>query len=383
MGGPESSTSRKTSDGTSTKDWMMNHKMGLMGLVFVCACSDYELNGKLDATPEVPDTTTTPRPDPDTGTEVPEDPAFGGVSGKVCDPSGDGYVVGATVYVDYDTDGDGTIDGRAETTTDENGAFTLEGIPEGTWTVVVTKGSFSTTFDVLVTDGEISELAYEECLDGDSATIAVISGNYDSVESILDRLEIEYDLYDGNGYSTQYLDLLKDATRLKDYDIVFFNCGVNDLWLIDQSEIVANLKAFVDGGGSVYASDWAYYFVESSWPDKIEFYGNDQASGSAYVGKSGSLTAAVGDATIEAIVGNDEADLNYDLPSWVVPEGAAAGTNVLLTGEATVQSGERIESPLATRFYEGPGQVIYTTFHNEQQTTLHMDLILEEIILSL
>jgi len=42
-------------------------------------------------------------------------------------------------------------------------------------------------------------------------------------------------------------------------------------------------------------------------------------------------------------------------------------------------------APIASRFEHGDGRVIYTSFHNEHQedTTLDMTRILEEIILSL
>ena len=43
---------------------------------------------------------------------------------------------------------------------------------------------------------------------------------------------------------------------------------------LDPNEaIVANLKNFVNQGGSIYASDWASEVVEVMYPDKIQFLG--------------------------------------------------------------------------------------------------------------
>ena len=59
---------------------------------------------------------------------------------------------------------------------------------------------------------------------------------------------------------------------------------------------------------------------------------------------------------------------------------------VLIEGEYTYSEGlfnsANRTAPLAYRMQDN-GTVIYTTFHNEQQTTVDMSVILQEIILSL
>ena len=315
------------------------------------------------------------------------------VSGRICDPSGDGYVAGALVWAGEDEDGDGELDWYVETSTDGDGRFTLEGVRAGTRTIHVDKGSFSVTFEVTVTGGTY-ELPEDECLSTD-VKIAVVSGVYDDIARLLRDLGLDYDTY-GDG---TYLALLEDPDALAEYDIVFFNCGMSHSWLSQEDEVGANLEAFVDQGGSVYASDWAYGVIEAAWPWAVDWLGDDVLFNPEtgityghlypYGGIADTITADVIDPVMAAAVGGDSAELNYDLDAWVVPVGASSQTTVLLRGDArlydedTFEPGEtKTDLPLAVRFSQG-GTVIFTTFHNEVQITGHMELALKEIILSL
>ena len=47
------------------------------------------------------------------------------------------------------------------------------------------KGLFGATFDVTITEGTITELAQDECLE--DIEIAVVTGSYDDVRGILTR----------------------------------------------------------------------------------------------------------------------------------------------------------------------------------------------------
>ena len=95
---------------------------------------------------------------------------------------------------------------------------------------------------------------------------------------------------------------------------------------------------------------------------------------------------------MQALLGGTTADIMYDLPMWVVPERIESGVEVLLRARVSVDdfwtgySGTVSDAPIAARFDFGAGRVIYTSFHNEEQTggtTLDMLKILEEIVLSL
>jgi hypothetical protein len=352
--------------------------MSLWRLAFVtvlaAGCSEYNMTSSQS-------TDGPPGPQEDTEVDGDGDPVptegAGGIRGRICSPSEHAYVVGAEVYVETD-------DGLISTVTDGDGWFLLENVPAGDHTVMVEKGSFHTTFDVTVEADEVTELAEEECLSAEEVSVAVVTGQYDSIQVVLDRLGVEYTLVNGVS-GNAHVNLLRTPAELEKYDIVFFNCGMNDNWLTYKSEIAANLRDYVSNGGSVYVSDWSYFLAEVAYPDMIEFIGEDSMSGSAYVGEMGSVQGIVKDPTMIAALGSDTAQLNYDLPSWAAPEKPGTG-KVLIRGTFTYIDGwsyRETDGPLAARQEDGDGTIVYTSFHNERQMTFDMDVLLEEIILSL
>ena len=92
---------------------------------------------------------------------------------------------------------------------------------------------------------------------------------------------------------------------------------------------------------------------------------------------------------MQAVLGKSTANINYDLAAWALMESANSTATVLLEGDATYfdwntwQMGELKNVPLAVQIKPNGGNMIYTSFHNERQTTGDMDKMLEEIILSL
>ncbi len=350
-----------------------------MHLLLALGCSDYMINDMAEDPVLLDDTAVDDEAVPlDGDTDQPIGP--GSVSGRICDPSGDGWVAGARVWIEVDTDNDGET-ALLETTTDADGRFLLEGLPTGTWEIHVEKGSFSTTFVVKITGGLV-ELPLDECLDASGLDIAVMQGSYDATEEILDSLGLEYDLIPQGAQ----LDFLRDEARLMDYDLLFFNCGMDEDWLYSHTETVTtNLVGFVNAGHSLYASDWSFLAVESAFPQAVDFYGDDAFLFEAYGGDDGTLSGDVLDPTMQAVLGSASATIHYDLAGWAMTVGAESGTEVLVTGSPTTLWEEQPlqDVPLAVRFEEGAGRVVFTTFHNEPQITADMELMLREIILSL
>jgi len=324
------------------------------------------------------------------GGDEPPAEGFGDVEGRICDPAGTDWVVGALVYISVDVDGDGGEDYRVETTTDADGYFILEDVPPGTWTVHVEKGSFSTSFIVEVVEGERVTLPEAECLDSGSVDVAVITGEYDDIGAMLTTLTVPYDSYDGTT-STDYLGLLLSPADMAGYDIIFINCGEHmtdwapALW----SDVGTNLADYVYNGGSIYASDWAYPFVEAAWAGAVDWYedpayGDDTTIGAAFMGDVGTIDGTILDAEMQSILGTTSAELHYDLNNWSVPVAVGGAAYPLVTGTAPIVGGGSVSgSPLALEMDWGDGRVIFTSFHNERQATVDMELLLMEIILSL
>lgn len=329
------------------------------------------------------------------GWSLPEDPAddppvdvetglpelqVGDARGRVCAPNETTWVAGATVRID-------TAAGLYETQTNGDGWWQLPGLPPGDHVVDVTKGSFSMTFTITVAEGQVTEAVFDECLEQGDLRIAVVSGQYDAIGSVLDHLAIQYEVI--NGYSDNSTTaFLSDASRLAQYDMIFFNCGMSFDWVdAAESTVAANLQQFVNDGGSIYASDWAYYTVEAAFPDRNSFVGDDAILGDAFRGVDGTVQATVTDPAMAALLGSSTASLNYDLGGWVALDSTASDVDVLIEGDFAYYDDNDWEvghhAALATRFSSGQGTVTYTSFHNETQSTLDMDLMLQDIVLSL
>lgn len=330
------------------------------------ACNDSELAARPEPTPA---------------------PGMGNVEGRVCGPAGDVWLADANVYVIRPDD---SVNG---TNTDLDGYFTLSDIHAGSQTVFIEKGSFSTSVQVEVVDGETTELPEPACVDAGSAHVAVVTGDWDNIETILAGVGIsDVTMYDGlTGQAPTDHDLIGDLALLSSYDIVFLNCGQYEADFFSNPTYVNNLRMYVDAGGSLYASDWAYDFVEIAFPDSIDFEGTDTQQNAAAVGESGPMTAQVSDPALATALGDTTVSLNYDLPQWVVPTAIGGNARVLVTGNASAFSYETFQTynipnaPLAVQFHFGSngGSVIYTSFHNEQQSTQDMDLILNYMVFEL
>lgn len=325
---------------------------------------------------------------------TPTEVGTGGLSGRVCGPSGQHWLADASVYIPiYDDTGEMVM--QPETLTDLDGYFTLMGIPEGTWTLHVVKNSFSTEQEVEIVADQVTELEEPTCIDPYSAHVAVVTGQYDRVEDVIDRVGLtDVTIYDGvgSGSGTPASTLLNDLSLLAEYDVVFLNCGMVETGLIDDPNVISNLRTFVESGGSLYASDWAYDYVEVTWPDAIEFWGDDNTVDAAAWGIDGTIQASVDDSALSTFLGQSSVQLNYDLGAWVVAESAAPSTRVLVRGavEALDNSNPFLpqivpvnSAPLLMMFEHGDGKVMYTTFHNESQTTADMDIILEFMVFEL
>lgn len=307
-----------------------------------------------------------------------------GISGRICDPSGDGWVIDARVFAEVDQDGDGTVDWTTETQTAANGSYTLRDLPPGTWTVQVEKGSYRASFQAVADDsGGVTEQDEDTCLDPDSVRIAVVTGEWDHIESLVSQLGLSYDAYpEASGLRSLLSDDVESGASLDDYDVLFIDCGDYRSLSGELRSLSPRLLRWVQAGGSLYASDWAWQAVEVTWPELADFYGEDTVFEGPAVGMATEIDATVEDTTMAYAVGSSTAEISYNLDGWMVIDAAGEGTTVLVRGDVPTYRGDVAGSPLAIRAEPG-GRVIYTTFHNEQQITGDMDAALREIILSL
>jgi len=307
-----------------------------------------------------------------------------GLYGVACAPSGEVGISNASVAAYFGDEQTAEV----EVLSDGDGEFHLSVTRDGDYRVTVEKGNYRSTKTVpFEVDKRLP--AGDICLDASDVRIAVVTGLYDSIGRLVRRLGFEVESYDGESVtSPAQMPLLYDLGEMLQYDVIFYNCGMAELWYDDDSVVASNLRSFVGAGGSVYASDWASAIAEVIDRDAIEFVGEaeDEFNG-ARRGSVGVIDARVLDASLNTIFGGRTAEINYELPGWVLVQDARADSQVLLRGDHTDEFGQTwADIPLAVRYrseIEGGGQVIYTSFHNEEQVTADMNDILYEFILSL
>jgi hypothetical protein len=321
--------------------------------------------------------------------EPPPPPAGSGViEGRVCAPDGTTWLSDATVYVERD---DGT---RAQASTDVDGNYRLTGVPSGTQTVIITKGSFTTSLQVEVVADQTTRVPEDQCqLDAPDLKIAVVTGSFDRVQDVLTSIGVDpanVTIYNGAGFGTSWRrDLLEDYVVLSQYDIVFLNCGLDESGfltpLLSNATAVANIRRFVQEGGSVYASDWAYSVVERAWPDRIDFVGNDNGLGSSKIGRTVDfLQGSIVDPGLALQMGTSTIELHYPLGDWVAVEGVDANVQVYIRADAPLTNNTALGNvPHTVGFNAGAGRVIYTSFHQEPGISPAQERVLQLLMFEL
>jgi hypothetical protein len=350
------------------------------GLWAAAGCTEWELRRKdpEDVAPPLEGEDTGVPPTADDG--IPDEIPLGGVQGRICAPSQQVYVANARVSLEHRW-------GTSITYTDQQGFFLLDDVPSGEWTLVVSKGSFSSAIPIFIPPNEITELAEEECIHG-TLDIAVVTGLYDDIGHLLRDLGLEFTTIDGLG--PDGAEFLRDPVEMDRYDIIFLNCGMSyDYMTMHMDEVGSNVGEYVANGGSLYASDWAYWVVEHAWPDMLDFRGDDTLLWAPALGKADTYQLNVLDPDMVASLGGQTtATVAYDLEGWITPTAYGGGAVPMVEGEydyyqlstGTIRSAS---GPLAVKLQVGEGSVIFTTFHNEAQITLDMEYLLREIIWAL
>ncbi len=373
----------------------------------------------------------------------------GSVSGVVCAPGPDGDggvpdadggapafdrrrpIIGAEVVAaTRDCYGDPTT---VRAVSGRDGGFKLEGLAPGPAEVTVRAGNFLASYLVEIFDGADIPLenSRKKCLESDAASLAVLSGDFDQIQSLITDLGFRFELFCGESANNRSgRALLQDWDALRAHNVVFVNCATGiDLRATnpETQRIVDNLRRFVAEGGSVYVSDLSADFVGLVWPGFIDFEYEARAAheepaccvcgvdcdaacvegarasrecpgccgqpneapascgGGLTVrghGEAQHTTAVVPDENLRAYLEHDEMPVAFPLGGWVRMRGVQAGVEVLVEGApGTPQAGQ----PLMVLFQPAPGggRVAYTSFHNHDQAGPEMKAILSALIFRL
>jgi hypothetical protein len=322
-------------------------------------------------------------------------PQPGSISGRVCDPSGRTWLSDATVYTHL-IDGAGSLYDTRTVYTDRDGKWTLEELPpEVTYDVYVQYGDeVIDFFAVEVEDSAAVVLEDPDCFDPLALDVAVVTGDYDSFDVVLDNMGFaNYTLVDGLS-EADLADFLGDVEAMKAYDIIFFNGGhIEDgiVYGLDgvtaDPVLMANVVEYVEGGGAIYASDWAYDVVETGWPDRVDFVGDDETPDAAQVGEYGVVQATVADAALAEWLGAETMSIEYDLPVWPPIESVDPSVTSHLQGGVSYRVGTETynlaDVPLLVSYTAGEGKVVFSTFRVAKNGTSEMLEVLQYIMYNL
>lgn len=275
---------------------------------------------------------------------------FGTVIGRVTAADGVTGIAQVSVYLEYAGPSSAIL-------TDSRGDYKFENVPVGTHVIHADKGNFHSTETVVVRGGGWTNLSPAVRLVA-VGKLAYVDGSYDSIEDLIKKL----------GYTPDKLELadLNDPGKLAQYRMIFLNCGAN----VPESAS-ANLLAWVQAGGTLYASDWELDIVQSMFPSDVM---------TVKSAPSQNITGTITDQSLEAFVGKPSVLIAYDLSAWKTLTQISSTPTVLVRGTiATDEDGPQNQA-LAIAFNHGTGHVVYTTFHNEAGITADQLVVLRYFI---
>lgn len=181
--------------------------------------------------------------------------------------------------------------------------------------------------------------------------IIISPPKYDDVQKVLRRLGGRY--ASGRQLNDRETLRLGEPGLLTGTELLFLNCGAEAVsQVFADTQACRQLRAWVENGGTLYASDWASDVVAASFGDRVKFGGKD--------GQAETLAARVSDHDLARQL-NYSVSVTFDLGSWVRITHYPADAEVYLT--------DAKYGPLAIGIIVGKGRVVFTSFHHHAQPT--------------
>jgi hypothetical protein len=240
--------------------------------------------------------------------------------------------------------------------------------------------------------------------------IAVSAGDYDRMEAVLLRQNVNYHLYEGYIVGATYdpeldadqisleVETLLGTDEIDYFGAIFLNSGTRgfgeyvyngvdaDDGLVADADVVENVVQFVSGGGVLVVSDWAYDIVEAVWPEMLTFAGDETVIDDAQRGSRGDVQAMVHDRALVDELGQNLVSVSYDFSHFAVILEASDAVDVYLTGDIDYRASEsdgeeELEDvPLLVGFEHGAGHVYFSNFHWNAQTSAAADAMMFTLV---
>ncbi len=317
-----------------------------------------------------------------------EGPQPGSVEGRVCDPSGRTWLADAKVYTHL-FDSTGYLYETRLVYTDRDGRWILEELPpEVTYEIIVQFGDdIIEVHEAYVGDEDAVSIEEPDCFDPLTLNVAVVTGDYDDFDIVLDRMGFaNFTLVDGLS-QTDTADFFADLEGMQQFDVIFVNGGFVEEGVISSTDgshelLIQNIRDYVSAGGAIYASDWAYDLIEVGWSERLDFAGDDLIIDDAQVGEYDLVSSNIVDASLAVWLESTTIDIEYDLPVWPPIESVdTAAVTTHLQGNVNYRIGTEtftlIDAPLLVSFTSGEGKVVFSTFRVAKNGSSEMMEILQ------
>ena len=293
--------------------------------------------------------------------------------------------------------------------TKSDGSFELGAYAVGMQHLVVQKGQFRRIRNLNVSPGDQAVPADFTRLPGKTNAsagdtipkIGMVNGGYDHIDFTLQKLGIEEFFRYGDGPVTigatppgiktgkTAYDLIQNATELGLYHIALMPCASLGYQMTDNGNVCGTpiapvqtaLKSYVDVGGKLYVTDYAYETVRQTWPGFVTFYDYTmqplvkQSAGLGTACRAGSETTSgtaqdPGLADWMKTIGETNISLQA---SWtriqkVTPQPGFDGMGKAVTITPKVWMTSSIagaELPATVSFEQKCGRVLFSTYHCE------------------
>ena len=293
-----------------------------------------------------------------------------------------------------------------------DGTFAVEVLP-GTYRLVTQKGQFRRIRDITVPEtgpAEIDEdhttLPSRNAPDDTIPHIALVWAleGGDHIEDVLAKMQMgtvgsddrlvrgseQFDIYNITGYPPN-TELLENLDRMLQYHILFFPCTIWGGGLDEQLNdptgplsdpaVLANLRAYANAGGKIYATDMMYDIFEQPMPDYLDMCGDDASLNDADQTAWADMRTASGwtshgrsvDADLSAWLDANVADhSNIDflenfvwIEAWYdTPDPDPAGPvppKIWVEGDLILEPSRTL--PLTVTWPYGAGKVLFSTYH--------------------
>lgn len=319
------------------------------------------------------------------------------IEGQICANAAGNWLANAKVTVKSGTS-------TYTDLTDAEGRFVLRGLPPGSYEVTAEKGAYKLSFQASTTENKTTALPEPKCTSAD-LPVVVVSGFFDSVQKVMKRLHFaNVTIFKGHDGFNEMADLKMDrdgswsgqlldgaSPEIFNYKIAMFNSGLDedDLGVYGSAQYnrrIQTLRKFVEDGGFVYVSDWAYDLIAGGFGSPLTFRGNG-AHDAAQDGLLGYYDATVLEPSLSELLGANLVKVNMRVPQWAVVQSVSPDVKVYAQADVKVPpetAPETIEgAPLLMSFSLGKGRVVFSSFQTKDQTSEEIDTMMDFLIFEL